>query len=105
MFIDKNVGMILDCSNAGFSDVPDMIPDTVVVIDLSNNALRKLNNGSFSNCTNVTKLDLSENGISVIWNIMLRNMPNLKIFVLDQNFGISYTDSSFPDEPLLVFYI
>ena len=95
---DKDGNIILYCGNAAFVNVPDMIPDKVVVIDLSNNALKKLNNDSFSNCTNVTKLDLSNNQISVIWNVMLRSMPNLEIIVLDGNTGISYNKLSFPDD-------
>ena len=47
---------MLDCRNAGLKDIPDKIPDTAVVIDLSNNLhLRKFDNDSFSNCTNVKK--------------------------------------------------
>ena len=90
--------MMLDCSNAGSHDVPDMIPDEVIVIDLSNNALEKINNASFSNCTKVTKLDLSNNRISVIWNATLKSMPNLEIIVLDQNVFLLYTNSCFPDD-------
>ena len=91
--------MILDCSKAVvLANVPDTIPDKVVVINLSNNALAKLNNDSFSNCTNVAKLDLSNNKISVIRNAMLKSMPNLEVIVLDQNIGFSYNNLTFPDD-------
>ena len=89
---------MLNCTNAAFRDVPDMIPDNVVVIDLSNNALQNLTKDSFSNCTNVKKLDLSNNQISVIWNAMLKSMPNLEIIELGQNYNLLYTNSCFPDD-------
>ena len=89
---------MLDCSKAELMDVPDTIPDNVVVIDLSSNFLGELNNDSFFNCTHVTKLDLSNSAISVVWNVMLRSMPNLEIIILDRNnYDIFYRKSSFPD--------
>ena len=89
--------MILNCSNAAFFDVPDMIPDEVVVIDMSHSALKKLNNDSFSNCGNVLKLDVSHTDISVFRNVMLRSMPNVETIVLDEAY-ISYRESNFPDD-------
>ena len=89
--------MILDCSNAGWTNVPDMIPDTVVCIDLSNNLLSNLDNDSFSNCTHVAKLDLFYNRISLLRNVVLRSMPKLEIIALD-GINILYKDSSFPDD-------
>ena len=63
---------MLDCRDAGLEHVPDKIPDTAVVIDLSSNFLGgELNNDSFSNCINVKKLYLSYTVISVVWNVML----------------------------------
>ena len=59
--------------------------------------LSNLNNDSFSNCTNVAKLDLSYNRISLLWNVVLRSMPKLEIITLNGN-NISYKDSSFPDD-------
>jgi toll-like receptor 2 len=94
---ERDGGMMLDCSNAGFNHVPDMIPDTVVAIDLSNNALSEISNDSFVNCTNVTKLNLSDNKLSVLRNAMLKSMPNLEIIVLDGSY-LLYSDSSFPDD-------
>ena len=90
-------GMMLDCSNARLNNVPDKIPDTVVCIDLSHNLLSNLDNDSFSNCTHVTKLDLSYNRIALLWNSVLRSMPKLEIIALDGN-NISYKDSSFPGD-------
>ena len=89
---------MLDCSDAILHDVADMIPDTVVAIDLSNTHLRNIKHDGFSNCTNVKKLDLADNQISRLRNVMLRSMPNLEIFVLDRNWGISYDVWSFPDD-------
>ena len=95
---DGNGSLILDCSDSNLQRVPD-IPDHVVVIDLKNNEISVLFNDSFENCTNVRKLDLSNNfGISVIGNIMLRGMPNLEEIVLNDMFGIRWNKQSFPDD-------
>ena len=89
----------MDCSEAEFLDsVPDMIPDNVVDIDLSNNiVMESVNNESFINCKHVTKLDLSEVMIPVLWNVMFKHMPNLEIIVLENSIE-SYNESSFPDD-------
>ena len=51
---------------------------------------------AFANCGAVKKLVVSNNKISVIWNSMLRVMPNLEIFEMENNV-VDYTDWNFPD--------
>ena len=94
-YIDE--GSILDCSAAGLKTVPDMIPDDVLVIDLSHNEIEELQNDSFANCVTVKKLVVSNNKISVIRNDMLRGMPNLEIFEMENNLADYYPDVHFPD--------
>ena len=88
---------MVDCSDSKLKRVPDF-PDHVIVIDLKNNDNLVLSDESFENCTNVRKLDLSNNaGISVIRNIMLRGMPNLEEISLNNMRGIFWNEQSFPD--------
>ena len=95
----KDGNMILDCSKAYSLGIPNRIPDKADNIVLSSIGLGNsdLKNDSFLNCTNVKKLDLSDNLISVVWNVVLISMPNLEIIVLDAT-NIRYIDSSFPDD-------
>ena len=88
---------MLNCNDARLKEVPDKIPDDVVEIDLSYSDIALLQNDSFKNCANVKTLDLSNNKqIAVIWNSVLRSMPNLENVAL-QSTGISCQTSSFPD--------
>ena len=73
-----------------------MIPDDVLVIDLSNNDIEKLQNDSFANCVTVKKLVVSDNKISVIRNDMLRSMSNMEIFEMENNIA-DYSNWNFPD--------
>ena len=89
--------MVMDCSDVGLNLVPDLIPHGVVDINLRGNNISQLHNDSFFDCINVRKLDLSYNReISVIWNIMLRCMPELETIELIGN-RLSYDELSFPD--------
>ena len=89
---------MLDCKDSSLKRVPD-IPDDVIVVDLKNNDISELFNDSFENCSNVRKLDLSNNfEISVIRSIMLRGMPNLEEIVLNDMCGIRWNEQSFPDD-------
>ena len=77
--------------------VLDQIPKNVVGIDLHKTGITQLHNDSFSNCINVTKLDISSNRyLSVIHNAMFRDMPKLEKIVMTEN-NLSYAVSSFPD--------
>ena len=71
-------GLMLDCGNVGLNDIPDLIPDDVVVIDMSHNNITQLHNDSFANCANVTKLNLSSNWINMIHNSMLSRHAKLE---------------------------
>ena len=89
--------LMLNCNDIGLKEAPDMIPDDVVDIDLSYNDIALLQNDSFKNCVNVKTLDMSNNeNFSVIYNAMLRRMPNLEKIALTRT-GILYQSSSFPD--------
>ena len=85
-------GMLMKCNNQ-LKYVPERIPHSVVVIDLSYTYIKKLHNDSFLNCGNVIALNLASTEISSIRNSMLVSMPILEVIHLT----LSYNKASFPD--------
>ncbi|XP_066932534.1 uncharacterized protein [Clytia hemisphaerica] len=59
----------VDCSNLGFTEVPDRIPDFTSQFDLSGNDIVYLEEGVFKSSPNLKKLDLSRNKLFCDWRI------------------------------------
>jgi len=57
-------GRQADCANLGLTSIPTDVPDGVILIDLSGNALTELQAGSLDRFTSLIHLDLSGNSIS-----------------------------------------
>ncbi|CAI9743665.1 insulin-like growth factor-binding complex acid labile subunit [Octopus vulgaris] len=78
-------GQEVDCRFLNLTSVPQNIGQNVSALVLSNNAIVKIENGSFANLPRLWRLDLSNNAIVKIENGWLPNLPNLEELYLSNN--------------------
>ncbi|ESO83816.1 hypothetical protein LOTGIDRAFT_132833, partial [Lottia gigantea] len=85
----------LNCSGLGFLNVPKNLPVNTTRLDLSSNNITTLFNNDFSELTNLQYLDLSINLISLIQVNVFNGLQTLQELHL---FGhrLNYTNESLP---------
>ena len=93
--VQLSKAIVIDCNKRSLNEVPIVIPDTVIDIDLANNGISDLNNNSFENCSQLERIDLSNNDLTSIPEDTLKSIFNLKTIRLDDN-RLNYNDASLP---------
>ena len=84
----------VSCTSRGLRAVPDNLSPDTRVLDLSNNHIPTLSNGSFNGLRLLMKLDLTNNNIRSIETEALAPLELLKELVLDLN-NIKFTGELF----------
>ena len=81
------MGISGDWTWLGITNVPTNIPPHTVCLYLSRNGISTLNKNSFSNCTTLPILDLSQHVIKIIENGVFENIgKSLKeLYFLNEN--------------------
>lgn len=94
--------LLVDCSNANLTEVPEGIPTDTTVLSLNGNNITELRPGVFKYLTLLKHLDLSNNNINELKIGLFEGLNNLETLDLSGN-TIRYKNASIPDtvfEPL-----
>jgi hypothetical protein len=85
--------VVADCSGKKLNKVPTNINTTLHYIDLSNNSITEIRMSDFSGYANISVLNLSSNGVSVIYEDSFKELINVTHIYLSGN-NISYLPPS-----------
>lgn len=69
---------MIDCSSKGLQELPNNIPSYVTELKLNNNKISRIPANSFSELTQLEKLDLASNEISVLENDAFSGLAGLQ---------------------------
>ena len=93
---------VWNCENAGISEVPSGMSQTIINIFLRGNRIRKVNKHAFKDLPNLEVIDMSDNLLDDIHQFSFDNLPGLKRVNLSQNPPLkSIKPLTFTDLPVL----
>jgi Leucine-rich repeat (LRR) protein len=79
------LGSYVDCSSKRLETVPSNLPNWTTQLDLRNNTIKNVNDVVWKNLTNLTKLKLNKNDISLMPKDAFGFQKQLKILELNRN--------------------
>ncbi|NXX50492.1 LRRN2 protein, partial [Tricholaema leucomelas] len=86
----------VDCNDLFISTVPEDLPEGTQTLLLQSNNIARLEQSELDYLRNLSELDLSQNSFSDVWDLGLKNMPQLLSLHLEENQLSELPDTSFP---------
>ena len=81
----ESLGLLVNCSDLGFTVIPRNLPLNTTALDLSRNHIHPLNSYSFAGLSQLRWLDVSDNGIGHISKEAFQGLITLKTLSLRKN--------------------